>query len=242
MRMGVKIVGLMLLVSGVGVAQAGVVIRQDEANPAATALGKGVRTVMIEGHKEKMTNGDNVVILDLDGGKTLMIRPKTKSYFELSFPPPGIIGTLIRRQLEPFPDIMTKTGKSKKLLEHHCDEYSGSATSPKGAVSSAVGCYSTDAPGAADYAAFVKASLAKFEANDPDALKDHGQPDGVPLAMRTVLGPTPGKRGREVILEETVVSITEQAIPPTEFEAPAGYTKRPPPSFGIGLSRPHHPK
>ncbi len=89
MRMSVKIVGLMLLVSGVGAAQAGVVIRQDEANPAATALGKGVRTVMIEGHKEKMTNGDNVVILDLDGGKTLMIRPKTKSYFELSISTTG---------------------------------------------------------------------------------------------------------------------------------------------------------
>jgi hypothetical protein len=246
MRMSVKIVALMLLASGVGVAQAGVIIQQQDANHVGTPVGKGVRTMMIEGHKEKLSNGDSVVILDVDGGKTLMIRTKTKSYFELSFPPQGIIGKLIRRQLEPFVGVLTKTGKQKTLLGHHCDEYTGSTAGPKGAVSTAFGCYSTDAPGAADYAAFAKASLAKFEADNPDALKDHSQPDGVPLEMRTVVGPGPDakgvNRGRQLISERNVTSITAQAIAPTEFAVPAGYTKKPPPAFGLGLKKPHHPK
>src|SRR5437763_884112 len=79
---------------------AGVVMTETETvvsgQPAGTPQQPRERTMMVEGNKQKtIINGGRAIIVDLDKSTMDIIDPSQKSYFEMSFPPRGMMGQAV---------------------------------------------------------------------------------------------------------------------------------------------------
>ncbi len=245
MRTLVSAIILTVLVFCGETAWAGVILQQEE-NVSGSSTGWVARTVMIEGPREKIVNPRDAVVIDLDKGKTLMIHPLGKNYYELPFPVPSTLGGLLRSQISPPPLNYQKTGKQETVAKYSCDQYTGSGNL-SGADYFVVACYSTQAPGAKEYAEFVRQAVAKLNSGQP-ASKSSSLPDGIPLEMQTkitmkIVPPAPsGSQAKPPVQQKVIersrvvatriTSVKVQAISADEFQAPPGFAKRKAPFLG----------
>jgi len=144
-----------------GVAGAGVVIQGHEDATRSTLPGvkssSTPYTKMIEGQQAKIVIGTMQLFIDLSADKVLVLTKGRGAYYQLPFPPPSTIGELIMRRILPPMVKYKKTGKHLTLAGYGCDQYTGMGEIDS-APYSVEACYSTDAPGAQDYAAFVKSA------------------------------------------------------------------------------------
>jgi hypothetical protein len=168
-----------------GTAWAGVVIQEDVSDfrPSFPHPILSQRTLMIAGDRAKITDniGVNETTIDLQAGKTAIIHPHIKDYFDLSFPPETPYPAVVFPKLMPPLLKYKKTGKTSKIAGYKCDIYTGVGDILK--INYTVSaCYSTDAPGAKEYAAFTKQAAAR---GGPNLAPEGGfeLPDGVPLQM-----------------------------------------------------------
>jgi hypothetical protein len=228
----------LLTVAGLGgIARAGVVIdeqvttTQGGAPPVIHA-----RELMVQGHKEKMISERNMFVIDLDKGTMMLVDPNQKAYAEMPFPPHGMSSNP-NQQLDLN---FQKTGKSSKVLDYRCDEYSGAGKTAMASVSTS-GCFSTVAPGAAEFTDFTQAMGLKLKSAKAMAGK---MPSGIPLTMdstRTMnagfsvpgMAPDQAARFKEMIAKQgpqttktVVTKIAARDLPADTFEAPAGYVRR----------------
>lgn len=238
MKQMIAVCACLLTVAGLGgVVRAGVVI--DEQVTTSQAAGTPVvhtRQLMVQGHKEKMISERNVFVIDLDKGIMMLVDPNQKAYAEMPFPPHGMSNSPSQQLDLNF----KKTGKSSKVLDYSCVEYSGAGQTAMASVSTS-GCFSTSAPGAAEFTEFTQAMGLKLKSARAMA----GQmPSGIPLTMdstRTMnagfsvpgMAPDQAARFKEMIAKrgpqttKTVVTkIAARDLPADTFEAPAGYTRR----------------
>jgi uncharacterized protein DUF4412 len=246
--------GLLALAGLSGIASAGVVIDEQVTSsqggaPAVTRT----RQLLVQGHKEKMVSEHNMFVIDLDRGTMILIDPNQKAYAEMPFPPQGMSSNPGQQLDLNF----KKTGKSSRVLNYSCEEYSGAGKTPMASVSTS-GCFSGGAPGAAEFTEFTRAMGAKLK--DANAMAGK-MPSGIPLTMdstRTmnagfsVPGMTPGQSAqmKEMIAKQSpqttktvVTKIATRALPPDTFAAPAGYERRtmsarPPGGTGAGAPAP----
>ncbi len=226
------------------VAHAGVVLEEEEAvaGPPGQPGITHKRTVMVQGHREKMVTDERTVIIDLDKGTMTVMIPRTKTYFESAFPPSGASNQMIRQFMGQNFDYK-KTGGGKTIAGYKCEEYANTSKTANGEFSTTA-CYSKDAPGASDYAAFQKAAALKLAGGSADS---SGIPEGVPLATHSsrkitsfsMPGMSPEQAARlnamiakrpPVISDSTVTKITSQNLAADTFAVPADYTKREMPS------------
>ena len=161
---------------------AGVVMTQQIVTNSGSNSMTDDRTIMVQGNKQKVEMHGQTIVLDLDGGKMLLINPAAKSYTELPFPPKGPMAAMMQ-SVGGIDLDFKKTGGSQTLSGYKCQEYSSTGKSLMGEFS-AKGCFASDAPGAADYTAFTKAMAQKFEAVGM-AKTTGNQPDGVPMVLET---------------------------------------------------------
>src|ERR1022692_4427204 len=226
------------MVAGSSSAFAGVVITETETivgEPPRTRQ----RTIMIEGHKQKMIDGKQAIITDLDNGTTDIIDPAHKMYLEIPFPPQGMTGQEIDGLQQPADYIAT--GNTRTVAGYKCDEYKGAGKFAVGEFST-VSCVSKNAPGAAEYASFEKMMMAKIKPGSPPTAR----PDGIPLVLdtTTILKPSDIPNMSHQAAEELKRQLAEQPpmltkrevtkveahkIAASELQVPAGYTKREPP-------------
>jgi hypothetical protein len=193
---------IVLLVSAA--AHAGVVMEEEEtvtSGAAAKPPATHKRTVMVEGHKEKMVSDNRTMIIDLDKGTMTVLSPADKSYFESPFPPPG--GNAMVRQFMAQNFNYKKTGSKRTIAGYKCEDYSSQAKTATGEFSTTA-CYSTDAPGAADYAAFQKAVADKIAGEQPQPAGK--LPQGVPLATHS---------------SRKITSFMMPGMPPAQARGPA---------------------
>jgi hypothetical protein len=220
-----------------GIARAGVVIDEQVTTtqgsaPAATHT----RQLLVQGHKEKMVSDRNVFVIDLDKGTMMLIDPSQKAYAEMPFPPHGMSsGPSSQLDLN-----FQKTGKGSKMLDYACEEYSGAGKTSMASVSTS-GCFSTSAPGAAEFTEFTQAMGLKLKNAKAMAGK---MPSGIPLTMdstRTVnpgfsvpgmapdqfakLKEMVGKQGPQTT-KTVVTKIATRDLPTDAFAVPAGYQRR----------------
>ncbi len=244
----------MVLVMSSGPALAGVVITESESlvSGGGPPQPPRQRTMMIEGNKQKMIiEGGRAVIFDLDKGTMQIIDPAQKNYMEAPFPPHGMMA-----QAVGGPGLhasqFTKAGTSRTVAGYKCDDYNGTGKIAMGDFSM-VYCVSTKAPGAADYTKFQKAMMAKLK--DTNITMPTQMPAGIPLVedvttkMGTInmpnLPPAAAEQLKKqlanrppVVSKTEVTKIESKKIDPSEFEIPAGYTKREP---RMGMGRPGMP-
>ncbi|MFZ0248121.1 hypothetical protein [Candidatus Binatus sp.] len=228
------------------VAGAGVIIQgQDEVTRSTSPAGNPTPyTEMIEGKRAKIVIGTLRFIIDLAADKVLVLTGKRKDYYELTFPPPSVIGGLIMRRILPPMVKYKKTGKHQTLAGHGCDQYTGMGEI-NGAVYSVEACYSTDAPGAKDYDAFVKSAMAK--AGKAAAAASDEIPQGIPLELDTTITlkpsaippistqkPATPRVPVEITWKTVLTSVASRSIEAAEFQPPAGLKLAPPPT-GLGI-------
>jgi hypothetical protein len=230
-------------------ARAGVVMEEEETNSAAGAAGgKHNRTVMIEGHKQKVVTDKRSVVIDLDSGSMTLINPGEKTYFQMPFPPQGPMSQSMKSLISQHLDYQKAEGQ-RTVAGFKCQDYKSSGKLPTGEYS-ATSCFSSDAPGAAEFTAFQTALAAKVGSGSAGAAKI---PEGVPLAIHTVTKMTgfsmPGIPPEQakmmsqmmanrppVVSDTTVTKIAAQKLGADTFAVPAGYTKREMPAMpGPGM-------
>jgi hypothetical protein len=226
------------------VTRAGVVL---DEQVTATRGGKPetqTRQVMVQGHKEKMIGSTSSFVIDLDNGTMTLLSPPQKTYIQMPFPPPKFSG----QQLDLN---MKKTGKTQKALTYSCEEYRGGVQSPAASVST-VGCFSTSAPGAAEFTEFTRAMGVKL--NDARAIGGN-MPSGIPLTMESTREVKPENlsmpgisseqmsRLKQMIAKQgpqstktVVTKIETRDLPADTFTVPAGYQRRELPSRAGGPS------
>lgn len=198
------------------------------------------RTMMIEGNKQKtIMEGGRAIITDLDKGTTTIIDPAQKVYIERPFPPPGMMGQGMGAHGMQAAEF-TKTGKTRTVAGYKCEDYKGEGKFAMGEFT-VVSCVSTKAPGAAEFSKYQKAMTAKLK--DTQLAMPASLPDGIPLTQDTTtkLGGTsmpnlPPKAAEQLkkqfanrppmVTKVEVTKLEERKIAASEFEVPAGYTKR----------------
>jgi hypothetical protein len=233
-------------------ATAGVVMTETETmvsgQPNGQQQAPRTHTLMIEGNKQKtIMEGGRSVITDLDKGTMLVIDPAQKSYFERPFPPRGIMG---QAPGGPGPNAtaFTKTGKSHTIAGYACDDYTGTGKFGMGDFT-VIACMSSKAPGAKEYTKFQKDMMDKLKGTQ--LAMPTNMPEGIPLAQDTTtkmsvmnmpnLPPQAAEQlkkqfaNRPPIVTKTEVSKVEtRDLAASEFEVPAGFTKKEPAHPGMG--------
>jgi Domain of unknown function (DUF4412) len=219
---------------------AGVVLTQEIVTTSGSNNSTDNRTIMIQGNKQKVVMNQQTIVLDLDGGKMIVLDPSSKTYTELAFPPQGRMASVMQ-SMGGVNLAFQKTGATHTLSGYQCDEYDSKGKSMMGEFS-AKGCFSSKAPGATEYAAFSK-TLAKKFADAGMATTSGTQPDGVPLELQTstkltsfnIPGMPPEQAERlkaimanrpPTVTKSTTTSIKTEDLPADTFAVPADYTER----------------
>lgn len=230
-------------------ALAGVVITERETTTGGPHAHSTERTLMIQGHKERIVTQRHEIILDLDKGVLYALDSAAKTYAELPFPPSGAVAHLFGG---PALHTMNfaKSGKSRTVMGYKCEEYAGSGKYMM-AEFSILSCVSNKAPGAAEFNAFQKTMVAKLKSVAADM--PSAAPEGVPLAEDTTTrftmgGPDVAKLPPDVaerlkkelasrppmLIRTEVTKLSVKQLGAETFRPPAGFTKSEPP-------RPSHP-
>lgn len=230
----------MLLMLAAGAAHAGVVVEEQEIVNRGTGQPQTHnRTVMIEGNKQKMVMDRETVVTDLDKGVMYMLDPQHKTYLELPFPPHGRMAAMMAGAGASTLNFK-KTGSRATVAGYSCDEYNGTGNM-MGNQYTVKGCFSTKAPGSADFTAFQRKMEVKVKGTPMEMTGSI--PDGVPLKLdsRTKLthvsvpGMSPEQAAKlnqmlagrpPVVTETTVTKIASRSLTADTFTVPAGYTKQ----------------
>jgi len=236
-----------------GAAGAGVIEEQQETITSGTP--KPVvrtRTIMIEGHKQKIVGQRDIMITDLDRGVMMLIVPDQKAYSEMPFPPKGMGAQGLGAANVKF----SKSPGTQTVIGYQCQNYSG-VSHVMGTHSDIVECFSTSAPGAADFTGFQKAMVAKLKGTEAAAMVQD-VPEGVPLASQsttsmkglTLPGMSPEQAAKlakmvanrpPIVNKMVATKITVKTLPDSEFAPPAGYSKREMAAAGARPGAPRRP-
>jgi|SRR5579875_333112 hypothetical protein len=228
---------------------AGVVMTQRIVTSSGSNSSTDDRTVMIEGNKQKVVMRGQTIVLDLDGGKMIVLDPASKTYTELPFPPQGKMASVMQSMGGVNLDFK-KAGGVRTMQGYKCEEYESTGKSMMGEFS-AKGCFSSQAPGAAQYAAFTRNLAKKFEAVGM-ARTSGSQPDGIPIELDTstkltnfnIPGMSPEQTERlkammanrpPTVSKSTTTSIKTEDLTADTFAVPPDYTER---KVGLGGAAP----
>jgi hypothetical protein len=242
MRKTIGAIAALLIIAGASAAFAGVVV--DEQQTVDRGDGKPVahsRVVMIQGNKQKsiMEGGAQTIITDLDSGTMTMINAQHKAYVQVPFPPNGSMAAMMRNQGASSMDFK-KTGGHQTIAGYRCDNYIGTGSMGSSRVT-VKGCFSTSAPGAADFTAFQKEMAAKTKGTPMEMMGK--VPDGVPLKIDSTSkmthiaapGMSPDQSAKinqmlakrpPTVTHMTVTKVRTEKLAAGTFMPPPGYTKQ----------------
>jgi hypothetical protein len=226
-------------------ASAGVVITENVSIKTTSRVRKFVRTVMVQGHKEKIIDNNLQIVVDLDAGKTLAINTKNKKYGEDQFPPAGLLAMELNTR--GFWIGVKKTPEVHKQLGYTCNNYIGSSTISHTDVG-IIECVASAAPGAKEFTEFQRLMAQKVKGT-PFELKGEVA-DGIPVSaitnMRIIVyamtgGTTPEQIAKAqavndkhaIVTTAGATKIEVKDIPASEFTVPADFGKTVMPPFQV---------
>ena len=231
----------MTLAIGALPAAAGVVITQKQHVSSGTNSRDTEQTISVQGNKQKEVDERRTLIADLDKGMIYIIDEKQKSYFEMEFPPKGPMAQTMAASTAAAMNFK-KAGTSRQIAGYKCDDYNGGGHAMVGEYT-VKECFSTSAPGAAEFSAFERIWASKLKGAGATAAAGGEVPEGVPLALdaTTKMGNVsiPGMaadqaakinqmmKNRPPVVTSTVVEkIEAQKLASDTFTVPAGFTKK----------------
>jgi len=217
-------------------AAAAVVITQRETvNAGSNGSNTTTRVITIDGNKQKSADDQQEMIIDLDKGTATIVNPAARTASEMAFPFTGPIAALLQGMYGANLTFRS-TGAQKTAAGYQCNEYLGAGRLPTGDMT-ITGCFSTEAPGAAEYTAFYRKFAGKLNPSAADAV-----PGGIPLFLDTTVKlsaasipgvpPEQAKTLSEmaakqppVVSSTQVIGVRNAEIPADTFLVPAGYTR-----------------
>ncbi len=217
-------------------ARAGVVVTQEQTMSAGQRTRTTQQTIMVQGHKQKISDEQRTIVIDLDADKQLVMLPSAKTYFENPFGMRGRTGSMMAPRAAGTMEFK-KTGKARTVAGYKCYDYEATGQSMTGEYTTTE-CVSDTAPGAAEFAAFQKTMLEKLKGRVPEM---KGLPPGaIPLASDSTIkverhmmpgtgqkqGGGPGQATQErppLVIHTVVTKIEKQNLAPATFEVPADY-------------------
>ena len=248
------------LAANTGLSAAGVVIEQQVTQgKSATAESQ---TLMVQRNKEKWISGPSTVVTDLDSGlmtvsntsaKVFGQRPLVMDFSALGStrPRPQSPGHPTERltRLDPEQPMALllalkykKTGNQQKIAGYQCEDYVGASHLAQGDYS-VKACFSTGAPGAAEFTAFMR----KLAASYPNLADTKKLPAGIPLGFESTMKRRPialpswmppeqlvqakAILAKPVVKKTVVTSVVSRELAAGTFELPADYQRigMPPP-------------
>jgi hypothetical protein len=235
MRKLTALVAGMILAMTALPAVAGVVITQKQHVSNGTNSRDSVQTISVQGNKQRMETERHTIITDLDNGQMYVLDPKAKTYFQIEFPPKGRMAAMMAASTNAAMNFK-KAGSTREIAGYKCLDYDGGGHLMQGDYT-VKECFSSAAPGAAEFAAFEKNMASKLSTSGTGEI-----PAGIPLAMDSSMkmsfsipsGMNPDQAAkikdmidkRPPIVTSTVVEKVEmRKLSSTDFELPAGYTK-----------------
>jgi hypothetical protein len=234
-------------------ASAGVVITQKQHITSGTNTRDSEQTISVQGNKQKMVTERHTIITDLDNGKMYVLDPKTKTYFEIEFPPKGQMAAMMAASTNAAMNFK-KAGTSRDIAGYKCSDFNGGGHMMSGDYTIKE-CFSTTAPGAEEFAAFEKSMADKLKSAGTST--GNGEvPGGVPLALESTMimgkvnipGMAPEQAAkinemmakRPPINTSTVVEkIESKKLADADFAVPSDFAKKdlPGPGAGPGMMR-----
>ena len=227
-------------------ATAGVVITQKQHVTSGTNARDAEQTIFVQGNKQKMVTERHTIITDLDKGMMSVLDPKTKTYFEIPFPPKGQMATMMASSTAAAMNFK-KAGTTREVAGYKCTDYDGGGHMMAGTYT-VKECFSTSAPGAGEFAACEKNMAEKLKSEG--AAGGNGEvPGGMPLALDSsmkmgnvsVPGMSPEQAAKinemmakrpPVVTNTVVKKIESKKLAENEFAIPDGFTKRELPAPG----------
>ncbi len=212
-----------------GIARAGVVVEEQQTiDRGAGTPSTNKITVTVQGNKQKYVigNGQQSSITDLDQGTRTMISNARKMYVEMPFPPKGM---MMPPNGGKSALSFKKTGGEEKIAGYACDDYTGVGSLGENEMT-VNGCFSTSAPGAANFTAFQKTMTAKVKGTPMALMSD--TPPGIPLKIDTSLKQKTGNRPT-ITTHMTVTKVTKQELAADTFQPPKDYVKQQMPMMGM---------
>ncbi len=238
---------LTALVAGVTLAMAalpaaaGVVITQKQHSASGTNSRDSEQTISVQGNKQKVVSERRTMITDLDKGKMYVLDPKTKTYFEIDFPPKGPMASMMSASRDAAMNFK-KAGTTREVAGYKCTDYNGGGHAMQGDFT-VKECFSTSAPGAGEFAAFEKNMTDKLKSVGSSPAAGGEIPGGVPLAMDATMkmgkvnipGMAPEQAAKinemmakrpPIVTTQVVEKIESKKLADSDFVVPEGFTKR----------------
>jgi len=221
-------------------AAAGVVITQKQHVTSGTNTRDSEQTISVQGNKQKMATERHTIITDLDKGMMYVLDPKAKTYFEIEFPPKGPMAAMMAASQNAAMNFK-KAGTTREIAGYKCADYNGGGHMMQGDYS-VKECFSTDAPGAEEFAAFEK-NMADKLGSAGTSKAGGAVPGGVPLALDSSMkmgkvnipGMAPEQAAKinemmakrpPIVTSTLVEKIESKKLADSDFAVPEGFTKR----------------
>jgi Domain of unknown function (DUF4412) len=221
-------------------AAAGVVIAQKQHVTSGTNTRDSEQTIFVQGNKQKMVTERHTIITDLDKGMMYVLDPKTKTYFEIEFPPKGQMAAMMAASTNAAMNFK-KAGTTREIAGYKCTDYNGGGHMMAGDYT-VKECFSTSAPGAEEYAAFEKSMASKLESSGTKQASGE-VPGGVPLALDSSMkmghvnipGMAPEQAAKinemmakrpPVMTSTQVEKIESKKLAASDFAIPSDFSKR----------------
>jgi hypothetical protein len=240
MRKSIALVAGMTLAMTALPAAAGVVITQKQHVTSGTNARDSEQTISVQGNKQKMVTERHTIITDLDKGEMYVLDPKAKTYFEIEFPPKGQMAAMMAASTNAAMNFK-KAGSKRDIAGYKCVDYNGGGHMMTGDYT-VKECFSTDAPGAEEFATFEKHMADKLK-NAGTAPANGVIPGGVPLALDSSMkmgnvnipGMAPEQAAKinemmakrpPVVTSTTVEKIEAKKLADSDFVVPSDFTKK----------------
>ena len=253
-KLTVLLAGMTLAMTALPAA-AGVVITQKQHVSNGKNSRDTEQTISVQGNKQKEVDERRTLIADLDKGMIYIIDPNGKNYYEMEFPPKGPMAQTMAASTAAAMNFK-KAGTSREIAGYKCNDYDGGGHAMVGDYT-VKECFSTTAPGAAEFSAFEKIWAAKLKSAGATETASGIVPEGVPLALDattkmgsnvSIPGMSPEQKekisqmmkNRPPVVTSTIVEkIETQKLASDTFTVPAGFTKKDlPASPGMGIKMP----
>jgi len=223
-------------------AAAGVVITQKQHVASGANSRDTEQTISVQGDKQKMVTERRTMIIDLGKGQMFVLDPKAKTYFQMEFPPKGAMATMMAASRDAAMNFK-KAGTTRDIAGYKCTDYDGGGHVMQGDYT-VKECFSTDAPGAEEFAAFEKQMTDKLKSASGSSANGE-VPGGVPLAMDASMkmgigmvnipGMAPDQAAKikemmakrpPIVTSQVVEKIESKKLAESDFAIPSDYTKK----------------
>src|SRR5260221_7638676 len=212
----------------VGPAFAGVVIAETSMQQTPVEETWRKRTIYVQGNKQKVeSESTEDTITDLDNSVIYVIDKNHRSYAELSLKalhplrPPEARNSVLK---------LSKTGKTRVIAKHSCNEYRG--TAGNSLVNTTISaCVSRNPPGADQVTAFEHEMMSRLSGR---AIPQSAKGEAAALVLEkqsSVNFRIPDVSGRNAYRTASLLARTEisdiqlKTLPADTFEPPKGFSK-----------------